>query len=113
VSSAAPDVLLDRHQAFFARLLQDVVQQRHQLHVARLGVLAALEAARQAGGRGLEHLHLVVGDEGSERRAHDRDHLEWQCVQHDGDVAAVRDVHAEHAAQRNDPADDDEHVSAS
>jgi hypothetical protein len=39
------DVLLDRHQAFLARLLQDVVEQRQQLHVARLGVLAALEAA--------------------------------------------------------------------
>ena len=103
-------VLLDRHQAFLARLLQDVVHQRHQLHVARLGVLAALEALAQAARRGLQHLGLVVGDEGAERRAADGCHLEGQRMQHHGDVAAVRDEHAEHGRQRDDPANDDEHV---
>ena len=102
-------VLLDRHQAFLAGLLQDVVHQRHQLHVARLGVLAALEALAQALGRGLQHLGLVVGDERAEGRASNGRHLEGQCLQHHGDVAAVRDEHTENGRQRNDPANDDEH----
>jgi hypothetical protein len=77
------DVLLDGHQAFLAGLLQDVVQQRQQLHVARLGVLAALEAAAQARDGGLDHLHLVVGQEGAHRGTADGDHLERQRLQHD------------------------------
>jgi hypothetical protein len=54
------DVLLDRHQAFLAGLLQDVVEQRHQFHVARLGVLGALERLGDQRDGGLEHLGLVV-----------------------------------------------------
>jgi hypothetical protein len=104
------DVAFDRHQAFLARLLQDVVEQRHQFHVARLGVLAALEALRHAAHRGLQDLGLVVGDEGAQRRAADGGHLERQRLQHDADVAAVRDEDAEHGAQRDQPTDDDEHV---
>jgi hypothetical protein len=65
--------LLDRHQAFLARLLQHVVEQRHQLHVARLGVLAALEALGEPRHGRLEHLRLVVGDERADGRAHDGD----------------------------------------
>ena len=96
------DVLLDRHQAFLARLLQDVVEQGEQLHVARLAELAALEALPQALDRGLHHLGLVVGQEGAACRAEDGDHLERQGVQDHADVAAVHDVHAEDAGQCED-----------
>ena len=103
------DVLLDGHQAFLARLLQDVVQQRQQFHVARLAELAALEAGAQALHRALDHLHLVVGQERSARRAEDRDELHRQRVRNDGDVAFFGDVHAEDATQCDDPADDHKH----
>jgi hypothetical protein len=103
------DIVLDRHQALLAGLLQDVVKQRHQLHVARLGVLAALEALPHAGQRGLQHLGLVVRDEGAQRGTADGGHFERQRLQHHADVAAVRDEHAEHGTERDEPADDDEH----
>jgi hypothetical protein len=60
------DVLLDRHQALLAGLLQDVVEQRHQFHVARLGVFGAFERLRDQLDGGLEHLGLVVDDEGAQ-----------------------------------------------
>ncbi|MCY1545640.1 hypothetical protein D9M68_815920 [compost metagenome] len=103
-------VLFDRHQAFLARLLQDVELQRHELHVARLGVAAALEAAGQTFERRFDDLHLVVDDEGTQGRTEDGCHLERQCLEHHADVAAVEDVHAEDAKHRNDKTDDDEHV---
>src|SRR5262249_16570728 len=83
---------------------------RQQLHVAILAVLAALEAAAQARHRGLDDLHLVVGQEGAQRRAEDGDHLERERVQDDLDIAAVGNEDAEDAAQCEDPADDDKHV---
>jgi len=103
-------VLLDRHQAFLAGLLQQVVLQRHELHVARLGVTAALEATRQPLERSFHHLHLVVDDESAQGRAQDGRHLERQGLEHHGDVAPVEDVDAEDAKHRNDKTDDDEHV---
>ena len=104
------DVLLDRHQAFLARLLQDVVEQRHQLHVARLRVLRALQHARQRGERRLEHLRLVVDDEGAERAAEDGHQLRRQRVDDHADVAAVQDVGTEDAAERHGVTDENEHV---
>ncbi len=103
------DVLLDRHQAFLARLLQDVVEQRHQLHVARLRVLRALEDAGDRCDRRLQHLRLVVHRERAERAAQDRQQLGRQRVQDHADVAAVDDVGAEDAAHRDGVTDQNDH----
>ena len=103
------DVLLDRHQAFLARLLQDVVEQRHQLHVARLRVLRALQHARDRGEGRLQHLGLVVDREGAERAAQDRHQLGRQGVQDHADVAAMDDVGAEDAPHRDGVTDQNDH----
>jgi hypothetical protein len=103
------NVFFDRHQALFAGLLQDVVEQRQQLHEAGLGVLASLEAHANARHRGLDHVHLVVGQKGPQCSAKDGGQFEGQRLQDDAHVAAVRDVHAKNARQHEHPTDDDKH----
>ena len=104
------NVSLDRHQPFLARLLQDVVEQRHQVHVARLGVLVALERCRNGSHRGLEHLGLVVHDERPQGGAANRDHFKRQRLQQHVHVAAVGYEYAENAPKSDGIANDDEHV---
>ena len=104
------DVLLDRHQPFLAGLLQEVVEQRHQFHVARLAVLAALEARAQAFDGGLDDFHLVGGQERTQCCAEDGDRFERQRLQDHLDVSTVNDVHAKDADHGKAPTDEYEHA---
>jgi hypothetical protein len=93
------DVFFNRHQPFFAGFLEDVEHQRHELHVARLGVFAALEAGTQARHGLLDHLHLVVGQEGAHSGAPDGQHFPGEGLQDYTDVSAVDDEHPEDTAE--------------
>jgi len=104
------DILFDRHQAFLAGLLQDVVEHGHQLHVAGLGVLGPLERHGQCGQGGLDDLGLVVHHKGAQRATQNGDDLEGQGLEDHADIPAVHDVHTEDAAQADDVTDDDEHA---
>jgi hypothetical protein len=97
-------------QTFLAGLLQDVVHQGQQLHVARLGVLAALEAAQRARNGRLDDRHLVVDQKRAQRGTANHGHFPRQRLQDRTHVAAVGDEHPEHGTQCDDPTDDDEHV---
>mgnify|MGYP000876515986 CR=1 FL=1 len=102
-------ILFNGHQAFLAGLLQDVKEQCHQLHVTRLGVLAALEAQAQTCDGGLDDLGLVVGEKRTHCGTANGDQFKRQGMQNHHDVAAVKDVNAKHANQDDKPADDYKH----
>jgi hypothetical protein len=83
------DVRLDRHQAFLARLRQDLVQQRQQVDVDRLAVGPALEQARQGLEGGLDVLGAVAGDEGTGGATEDDQQFEW--LEQGSEVATGQD----------------------
>ncbi|MNZ95717.1 hypothetical protein D3C78_1148820 [compost metagenome] len=103
------DIVLDRHQAFLADLDHDLVQQRQQLHVACLGVLGALERARQRGLDRFQRLALVADHEGADGAAQNRQHLGRQRLDDHRHVPAVNNVGAEDTAQRDHITNDDIH----
>ena len=104
------DILFNGHQPLFAGLLQDVIEHRHQLHVACLGVFGALERHGNGRCRGLEHLGLVVDHKGPERTAQNGDDLEGQGLQDHGNISTVQHIHAEDTAEADDVTDDDKHA---
>ncbi len=102
-------ILFNRHQPLFAGLLQDVIEHRHQLHVARLGVFGPLERHRDGLHGGLDHLGLVVDDKRPHRRTADGGHFKRQRLQHHANGPAMQDEHAKDADQADDVTNDDEH----
>ena len=89
--------------------MQDVIEQCHQFQIAGLGVFRALERLWDQADGCLEYLGLVVDHEGAQGGTQDGDQLEWKRLQDDGDIAAVKDVHAKDASHGDDVADDYEH----
>ena len=100
---------LDRHQAFLARLLQQLVQKRHHFHIARLVIARGLERRGNRLGRGLEHLGLVADDESAQGATANGHHLERQRLDKNAHAAAVQHIHAEDAAEGDDITDENKH----
>ena len=70
------DVALDRHQAFLADLREDVVEERHQLHVHVFRVDRAFEHRRQRLEGRLDRLGAVADEESAGRGAADHQQLD-------------------------------------
>ena len=104
------NVILDRHQPFLAYLLEDVVEQRHQLHVTRLGVFRAFQQRGERGQGRLQHLGLVGHDECAERATADGHELGGHRRDDHVDVAAMNDVRTEDATHCDGVADDYQHL---
>ena len=103
------DVRFDRHQAFFAHLREDVVQQREQLQKKRLVVLGALEHVRQRLQGALDDLARVRHEKSTGRRAEDHD--QFDRLHERTEMAACEGESSEHRRQNDDVADQYEHGS--
>ena len=93
------NIFLNRHQALFSGFLQNIEQQRHQLHVAGFGVFASLKAGTQPFHGGFDDLHLVVRQKSAQRCTANSEHFPWQRLQDDSHVSAVDDEYAKDASQ--------------
>ena len=89
------DVVFDRHQAFLAHLGQDVVEQRHQLHVHGLGVLRSPSASI---GSAFSVALIAFDGVADEERAGGgaADHQQLDRLEQRGEVAAGQRKAAEH-----------------
>ena len=101
-------IVLDGHQAFLARLGQDVVEHGHHGQVALLGVLGSLEHRGKRRHAGLQVLAGVGHDEGAEGCA--TDHQQLQRLEQRTDVAARHRITANDGRDHDDVSDDDKHV---
>ncbi|MNY27951.1 hypothetical protein D3C86_1618920 [compost metagenome] len=101
------DIGFHRHQAFLARLLQNFVEQRHQLEKALLVVFGGFERRGQRAQRGLDHLGLVGHDERPQRRPTNGEHFKGQGLRDDANIAAVQHVRAKDTGEGDDETKND------
>ena len=102
------DVALDRHQPFLAHLGEQVVEQAHELHVQRLGVLGALAGSWQRGKRRLVVFAGVADDEGAERGA--ADHQQFDGLEQGAEMPAASGEAAEHGHDDQEITEEDQHA---
>ncbi len=103
------DIALDGHHAFLAHLAQQLVHQRHQLHVGLFVVLGALENGGNRFESGLDSGHVVADKECAQRTA--ADHQQLHRLVQTAKMAARYSVTAKNCAQHHYISNDYQHGS--
>ena len=98
------DVALDRHQTFLANLGEDLVQQRHELHVQRLGEFRTLEQGGQRLERCLAGLRVIADEKRAQRTA--ADHEQFERLEQRAEMPARERESAEDGDHDNHISDD-------